>query len=153
MKAIFRILKKYTLAILLIVVLLFMQAQCDLKLPEYTSNIINVGIQSKGIEYAIFDKVSKNTLDCIVVVSGDYSIYDYYQEDGETYILKDIKKNDKEKLESILIKPIVFISMMSTQEGFVKSPDALTFAMYNETDYTLNIVFGILLFENKLNFF
>ncbi|MBQ7239932.1 MAG: ABC transporter ATP-binding protein [Bacilli bacterium] len=137
MKAIFRILKKYTLAILLIVVLLFMQAQCDLKLPEYTSNIINVGIQSKGIEYAIFDKVSKNTLDCIVVVSGDYSIYDYYQEDGETYILKDIKKNDKEKLESILIKPIVFISMMSTQEGFVKSPDALTFAMYNETDYTL----------------
>lgn len=59
MKVIGRILRKYLFAIILIVILLFIQAQCDLKLPEYTSNIINVGIQSKGVEYAYFEKVTK----------------------------------------------------------------------------------------------
>ncbi len=137
MKNITRILRKYIFAILLIVVLLFLQAQCDLKLPEYTSNIINVGIQSKGIEYAVFDKVSKNTLDCIVAISGDLSIHDYYDEDGETYILKKLKKEDKEKLESILIKPTVFLFMVNSQDNTLSEPDVITFAMYNELDHTL----------------
>ena len=137
MKNITKILKKYILAILLIIVLLFLQAQCDLKLPEYTSNIINVGIQSKGIEYAIFDKVSKNTLDCIIAVSGDFSIRDYYNEDGQTYILKKLKKEEKEKLESILIKPTVFLFMVNSQDNSLTEPDIITFAMYNELDHTL----------------
>ena len=137
MKIITKILRKYLLAILFIVVLLFMQAQCDLKLPEYTSNIINVGIQSKGIEYAIFEKVSKNTLDSIVAVSSDNSIYDYYDVDGETYILKSIKKKDKEILESKLIKPTVFLYMVKSQANIEINPDVLTFAMFNEVDHSL----------------
>ena len=36
--------------VILIVVLLFLQAYCDLSLPDYTSRIVNVGIQQKGIE-------------------------------------------------------------------------------------------------------
>lgn len=36
--------------ILLIFALLFLQAYCDLSLPSYTSNIVDVGIQQKGIE-------------------------------------------------------------------------------------------------------
>ena len=137
MKIITKILRKYILAILFIVVLLFMQAQCDLKLPEYTSNIINVGIQSKGIEYAIFDKVSKNTLDSIVAVSGEERTYDYYDVDGESYILKSINKKEKETLESILIKPTVFLYMIKTQANMEINPDVLTFAMFNEVDHTL----------------
>lgn len=42
--------KKYTGVILLIIVLLVIQANCDLSLPTYTSNIVNVGIQQSGIE-------------------------------------------------------------------------------------------------------
>ena len=137
MKVIGRILKKYIFAIILIVILLFVQAQCDLKLPEYTSNIINVGIQSKGIEYAIFDKVTKNRLDSIVAVSGETSIYDYYDEDGDTYVLKHITKDEKKTLESLLIKPTTFLYLASFQEGFVLDSNALIFMMFNETDHTL----------------
>ncbi len=50
MKYIFKCLKKYTVLILLIIVLLAIQAKCDLTLPMYTSDIINVGIQEGGIE-------------------------------------------------------------------------------------------------------
>lgn len=50
MKHIFKILKKYTLQIIIIFILLFTQAMCDLTLPEYTSNIVNIGIQQSGIE-------------------------------------------------------------------------------------------------------
>ena len=137
MKVIGRILKKYIFAIILIVILLFVQAQCDLKLPEYTSNIINVGIQSKGIEYAIFDKVTKNRLDSIVAISGETSIYDYYDEDGDTYVLKHITKDEKKTLESLLIKPTTFLYLASFQEGFVLDSNALIFMMFNETDHTL----------------
>ena len=137
MKVIGRILKKYTFAIILIVILLFAQAQCDLKLPEYTSNIINVGIQSKGIEYAVFDKVTKTRLDAIVVVSGETSIYDYYDADGEAYVLKKLNKDEKKELETKLIKPTTFLYLASFQEGFILDSDALTFMMFNEVDHTL----------------
>ena len=50
MKHILKILKKYSFYIILVFVLLFMQANCDLTLPEYTSNIVNIGIQQSGIE-------------------------------------------------------------------------------------------------------
>ena len=132
MKHIGKILKKYMIYILFIVVLLFIQAQCDLKLPEYTSNIINVGIQSKGIEDAVFDKVSENTLDCIVAISGNYDIYDYYKKNSkDIYELK--KDVNREELQELLLKPTVFYFFYSNMEGAVLDPNALVFGMTNET--------------------
>jgi ATP-binding cassette subfamily B multidrug efflux pump len=52
MKLITKYLKPFIVTILLIVVLLFIQARSDLDLPNYMSNIINVGIQQNGIEHA-----------------------------------------------------------------------------------------------------
>ena len=53
MKQIGGILKKFTFPILCIIVLLWIQATCDLSLPDYTASIINVGIQEKGIDSTI----------------------------------------------------------------------------------------------------
>ena len=132
MKHIGKILKKYMIYILFIVVLLFIQAQCDLKLPEYTSNIINVGIQSKGIEDAVFDKVSENTLDCIVAISGNYDIYDYYKKNSKD--IYELKTNvNREELQDLLLKPTVFYFFYSYIEGAVLDPNALVFGMTNET--------------------
>ena len=132
MKHIGKILKKYMIYILFIVVLLFIQAQCDLKLPEYTSNIINVGIQSKGIEDAVFDKVSENTLDCIVAISGNYDIYDYYKKNSKD--IYELKTNvNREELQDLLLKPTVFYFFYSNMEGAVLDPNALVFGMTNET--------------------
>ena len=67
MKQIFSIIKKYIPAILLIIILLILQAMCDLALPDYTSNIINVGIQQKGIESATPEKISKESMEHICI--------------------------------------------------------------------------------------
>lgn len=47
---VFRPLKKMILCLFLTVLLLVVQAICELNLPSYTSNIINIGIGNKGIE-------------------------------------------------------------------------------------------------------
>lgn len=45
--------KREMVPILFVIVLLFVQAFCDLSLPSYTSDIINIGIAQNGIEYAV----------------------------------------------------------------------------------------------------
>ena len=51
--------------IVLIIALLFLQAYCDLSLPNYTSNIINVGIQQNGIEDSVPEKIRKTSMDSL----------------------------------------------------------------------------------------
>ena len=50
MSKVLRYLKPFTLSIILVMGLLIVQAFCDLSLPDYTSNIVNVGIQQNGIK-------------------------------------------------------------------------------------------------------
>ncbi len=74
----------------LIIALLFLQAYCDLSLPDYTSKIINVGIQQKGIEDSVPDKLrdssmaeSSEFLWMRISKNGSFKIYT--QEDGDTW--------------------------------------------------------------------
>ena len=53
MKSIFKNMLPYWKAIVIIIALLFVQAWCDLSLPSYTSDIIDVGIQNKGVEHVV----------------------------------------------------------------------------------------------------
>ena len=61
MLKLFRYLKKAYVPIIAIVLLLILQASCDLTLPTFTSNIVNVGIQQKGIEDAVPDVMREET--------------------------------------------------------------------------------------------
>lgn len=54
--------KPFILSIIIAIVLLFMQAMCDLKLPDYMSDIVNIGIQSNGIEQVTPKAISENGL-------------------------------------------------------------------------------------------
>ena len=56
-------LKKSAGYVVLIIVLLFLQAYCDLSLPDYTSKIVNVGIQQSGIEDSVAEKIRKTSMD------------------------------------------------------------------------------------------
>ena len=58
MKEILKILRPLTIPILIAILFLFVQARLELKLPDYTANIVNTGIQQNGIEKAIYKKVS-----------------------------------------------------------------------------------------------
>ena len=54
----------YTVMILL---LLFVQAFCDLSLPDYTSKIVNVGIQQKGVEDGVPNTIEQKSLDTLLL--------------------------------------------------------------------------------------
>lgn len=58
MKRIFKNLIPYWKTVVVIVLLLVVQAYCDLSLPQYTSNIIDVGIQNSGIAHIVPEKIT-----------------------------------------------------------------------------------------------
>ena len=62
MKNLFKYAASYWKAMIAIILILFVQAYCDLSLPDYTSKIINVGIQQGGIDEALPDTISKKDL-------------------------------------------------------------------------------------------
>jgi len=64
-------LKKSTGAIIVIIGLLALQAVCDLSLPDYTSNIVNVGIQQGGIENAVPKAIRKSQLEKLTLFLND----------------------------------------------------------------------------------
>ena len=63
MKKILSILKKQFIPIVFVIILLVFQAQCDLTLPEYTSKIVNVGIQQSGIELGLLEVVRESEME------------------------------------------------------------------------------------------
>ena len=106
-----RYLKKSAGYIVLIMGLLFLQAYCDLSLPDYTSRIINVGIQQGGIEDNVPQKMRTSTMKALSVFMDDddmKQVEKYYEEDKDTYVLKDdISKDEREKLDHLLEKPMM----------------------------------------------
>ena len=67
---IFKYLGRHAGAVLLIFVLLFGQAFCDLMLPNYTSQIVDVGIQQAGVEHVATERLTARTHDEIAVMIG-----------------------------------------------------------------------------------
>ena len=136
MYQILTILKKYSLAIIVIVGLLFIQANCDLALPEYTSNIINVGIQQQGVDTAYYKVVRANVLNKLAILTNDdiLAFYQYISSDSPDYeeylskypILKDesiyILKDDVDpkKVEEQMILPEVIYMGLSSQMDLSK---------------------------------
>ncbi|HPE54601.1 MAG TPA: ABC transporter ATP-binding protein, partial [Mesotoga prima] len=86
-----RYLKPYTVFIIVAVALLFVQAMAELALPDYMSNIVNVGIQQGGIEDAVPEAISKEAFDNVsLFMSGEdkqkaLSHYDLITKDSATY--------------------------------------------------------------------
>ena len=91
--------------IVLIVCLLFLQAYCDLELPDYTSRIVNEGIQQKGIQDGVPEQMREETAENLKLFldEEDQSLLDesYTLEDG-TYVLNDLSREEREELGSTL---------------------------------------------------
>ena len=102
-------LKQSWLSVVVIVLLLCVQAAADLELPNYTSKIVNKGIQSGGIEDAVPDVISYNDMKAILFFTdNDEKILENYtSENDEKYVVKDLKKDEREELSELLIKPII----------------------------------------------
>lgn len=79
MKQILSILKKHLPKIGFIIVFLVLLANCDLALPSYTSNIVNVGIQQNGIENAVPIVMRETTFNSLkMILNEDSEVLDNY---------------------------------------------------------------------------
>ena len=67
MSKLLKFLKPYAGAVLAILCVLIVQAYCDLSLPTYTSEIVNVGIQQGGIDETVPDTISEEDLDLSLI--------------------------------------------------------------------------------------
>lgn len=125
-------LKESWTAVIAIIILLCLQAAADLKLPDFTSQIVNVGIQQSGIENVAPEVIRKSTLDNLQYFTDDYeTILENYEivekneknikeypllESEEIYKLKNISKSELENLNNIISKPLMTLSVMSNNE-------------------------------------
>ncbi|MDD6794139.1 MAG: ABC transporter ATP-binding protein [Clostridiaceae bacterium] len=143
MLKIFEYLKKSIVPIIFIILLLGVQAICDLSLPDYTSNIVNVGIQQGGVEDAVPKVIRKSELDRILIFVDDANKqkildnYTYlsaddlssdelekYEEKEEYSILKDeplyelnkIDDDTRAELNEILGQPMLIVASIESQQ-------------------------------------
>ena len=111
-------LKKSAGYVVLIIALLFLQAYCDLSLPDYTSKIVNVGIQQNGIEDNVPDKIRKTSMESLKLFMDEKdqeTVDSYYEEDGENLVLKkNISSNDRDKLGTTLAQPMMILASVSS---------------------------------------
>ena len=109
-------LKGHVPGVLLILILLVVQAFCDLSLPAYTSDIVDVGIQNGGIKYATPEQIRQSTMDDLrlFMTPQDYetAVTAYDLADG-VYTLRD--KADLERLSDVFALPEVMYLRISEQ--------------------------------------
>lgn len=104
---------------LLIVLLLFLQAYCDLSLPSYTSDIINVGIQQKGIEDGVPEQISAQSFKHLLLFLDEEQqeqVKSVYKEQGDAWYLQEISGEERQELNGTLGKAEVALVSLSQEE-------------------------------------
>ena len=164
MGKLFKFMKPYAATILMIIVFLVLQAYCDLSLPGYTSDIVNVGIQQGGIDTAIPEQISVEDMDRLflfVSAQDQKTVLDAYERDTDTYeseayVLKDgILKNEKrtDKIGAILSKPMMLVTVFSSDSEETKEmTDAMFASLPKEVlseDMTVFDVLGMMPEEQR----
>lgn len=115
MLKIFKYLKSSFISVLVIIALLVVQAVLDLTLPDYTSKIVNVGVQQGGIENAAITQIGDESLNKLVLLLDDKDknyILDNYEKDKKykkETIYKLNKDADKEKVSNTLKKAMLIV--------------------------------------------
>lgn len=136
-------LKPFIAIILIAIALLFIQALCDLALPDYMSNIVNNGIQQSGIINAVPEAIRQSRMDKLTIfmdeadkseVLSNYTLIDGNSPDYSRYLkiypalekeavykLNKIDKNEEAKINPVLGKAFIAVSVV---EQLIKDPQA-----------------------------
>ncbi len=117
---IFRNLKKYWYFVAAIFVLLFIQAYCDLSLPDYTSELIDVGISNSGIEHSVPAYISEQGFAEVSAFMNETELSDWkniynYDENAGYYVLKDEKAEDLDALDEEFSNVIAIAYMINSR--------------------------------------
>ncbi|HUT81003.1 MAG TPA: ABC transporter ATP-binding protein [Candidatus Bathyarchaeia archaeon] len=123
--------KPYLIMVFISIGLLFAQANLDLALPDYLSNIVDTGLQQGGVEYATPVAIRQSELERVFIfmnpenqtsVLAEYTLIDENSTNYESskeiypilvnesiYTLNKVKKATLEMLDQVLVKPLVVI--------------------------------------------
>ena len=130
MGKIFKQLARHWAACLAVVALLFVQAYCDLSLPDYTSRIVDTGIQQGGIESPLPETVRQSTLDALSLLMGEedadalQNAYGYYlQDDGVLKLRSDLTDAERTALEEAVTTPDIVLYMAAAQNANAPAGD------------------------------
>ena len=122
MTKIFKQLARHWAVCLVVFALLFVQAYCDLALPDYTSKIVDTGIQQGGIESPLPQTVRKSTLDALSLLMNEedaqklQNAYQYYlQDDGVLQLRSDLTEDERTALEDAVTTPDIVLYMAAAQ--------------------------------------
>ena len=122
MTKIFKQLARHWAVCLAVFALLFVQAYCDLSLPDYTSKIVDTGIQQGGIESPLPQTVRKSTLDALSLLMNEedaqklQSAYQYYlQDDGVLQLRSDLTADERTALEDSITTPDIVLYLAAAQ--------------------------------------
>ncbi len=116
----------YWKSVIIILALLVVQAMCDLALPSYTSDIIDVGIQNSGVEHVVPEKITEEELQTAQFIMADDEAdvwKDLYKEKDGYYELKDLSEDKLNQADEELTVPLIMNYQMSAMEvdAFKKS--------------------------------
>ena len=124
MGKIFKQLARHWAACLAVVALLFVQAYCDLSLPDYTSKIVDIGIQQGGIESPLPETVRQSTLDALSLLMSEedadalQNAYGYYlQDNGVLKLRSDLTDAERTALEEAVTTPDIVLYMAAAQNA------------------------------------
>ncbi len=126
-------LRKTMISVIFIIILLCVQAWADLSLPDYTSKIVNIGIQQGGIENVAVEAIRKSQMELILLftkedntILDNYTLiekgYEEYEKEypklaeEALYIRKEINSEKQEELSTALAKPLMILSMLNNEE-------------------------------------
>ena len=119
MTKIFKQLARHWAVCLVVFALLFVQAYCDLSLPDYTSKIVDTGIQQGGIESPLPDTVRQSTLDALSLLMSEddaQKLQDAYTADGDVLSLRtDLTADERAALEDSITTPDIVLYMAAAQ--------------------------------------
>ncbi len=126
-------LKESILLVIAIIILLCVQATADLNLPDFTSKIVNTGIQQGGIEYAVPEAIREEQLENLMYftdedekIQSNYELMEKTEDNLEEYPelqnqniykLKDISNEEKENLEQFMAKPLMILYQINNEEN------------------------------------
>ncbi len=133
MLKVFKYLKSSIFSVLAVILLLFVQAYLDLTLPDYTSKIVNVGVQQGGIENAAISEVGEDTLNTLVLLmdKSDAKYIMNHYEKTDTYKGEDIyelkEDSNVDKISSIMAKPMMILSYASQEANSSSDSDTVSF--------------------------
>lgn len=119
MSRIFKNMLPYWKAVIIIIALLFVQAWCDLSLPVYTSDIIDVGIQNNGVEHVVPEKMTADEFDTAQFIMTDKETNtwkDIYEKKDDLYELKDLSNKELNDIDEELTIPLIMNYQMRAME-------------------------------------